>query len=50
VKSITVTFEIAPALNGREVLWDFMEPDVVALLQGVNIYLIRMGNGDLLRP
>jgi hypothetical protein len=50
VKSDTVTFEITPSLHGSEVLWQFMEPgDVVSLLQAVNVYLIRVGNGDPLR-
>lgn len=44
-------FEIDQSLQGRPVLFDFMMPgDVVALLAGVSVYLIRMGNGDPLRP
>jgi hypothetical protein len=44
-------FEVTAALNGREVLWSFIERgDIVGLLQAVSVYLIRMGNGDLLRP
>jgi hypothetical protein len=44
-------FEVTPTLNGTEVLWSFMEPgDVLSLFQGVGLYLIRMGNGDPLRP
>jgi hypothetical protein len=44
-------FEVTPALNGQEVLWAFMERgDVLNLIQTVSAYLIRMGNGDPLRP
>jgi hypothetical protein len=44
-------FEIGSTLNGSEVLFSFMEPgDLLDLLMSVGIYLIRMGNGDHLRP
>lgn len=44
-------FEVIPSLNGREVLFLFMERgDVLNLIQTVSVYLIRMGNGDPLRP
>jgi hypothetical protein len=44
-------FEVTPALNGQPVLWAFMERgDVVSLFQAVSVYLIRLGNGDPLRP
>lgn len=50
-KSETVIFEVTPGLHGQEVLWAFMDPgDVVTLLQAVGVYLVRMGNGDALRP
>jgi hypothetical protein len=39
--------EVTPSLDGQEVLWDFIERgDVLQLLSGVSVYLIRMGNGD----
>lgn len=45
------TFEVTAALNGSAVLFDFMGPaDIQVLLAGVGVYLIRMGNGDPLRP
>lgn len=44
-------FEITRALHGQLVLFDFMGPgDVLDLLDSVGLYLIRMGNGDPLRP
>jgi len=44
-------FEINPALKGQTVLFDFMGPgDVLDVLMSVGQYLIRMGNGDRLRP
>jgi hypothetical protein len=44
-------FEVTLDLNGREVLFGFMDPgDVQDLLMSVSLYLIRMGNGDPLRP
>ena len=44
-------FEITAALEGQEVLFGFMGPgDVLDLLLSVGLYLIRMGNGDPLRP
>ena len=44
-------FEITTALSDRSVLFEFMGPgDVLDLLMSVGIYLIRMGNGDPLRP
>jgi hypothetical protein len=44
-------FEVTPNLQGQPVLFDFMGPaDVVDLLKSVGLYLIRMGNGDPLRP
>jgi hypothetical protein len=44
-------FEITPNLQGQPVLFDFMGPgDVLDLLYSVGLYLIRMGNGDPLRP
>lgn len=44
-------FEIDASLNGTPVLYDFMAAgDVLDLLSSVGLYLIRMGNGDPLRP
>jgi hypothetical protein len=44
-------FEITLNLKGQPVLFDFMGPaDVVDLLKSVGLYLIRIGNGDPLRP
>jgi hypothetical protein len=44
-------FEIVPTLDGQPVLFDFMGPgDVLDLLDSVGVYLIRIGNGDPLRP
>jgi len=44
-------FEITPNLQGQPVLFDFMGPgDVLDLISSVGLYLIRMGNGDPLRP
>jgi len=44
-------FEISPMLNGKPVLFDYMGAgDVLDVLASVGIYLIRMGNGDPLRP
>jgi hypothetical protein len=44
-------FEITSSLQGKPVLFDFMGPgDVLDLLSSVSLYLIRMGNGDPLRP
>jgi hypothetical protein len=44
-------FEVTLALDGQPVLWAFMERgDVMNLFQAVSVYLIRMGNGDRLRP
>ena len=44
-------FEITPSLQGKAVLFNYMEAgDVLDLLMSVGIYLIRMGNGDPLRP
>lgn len=44
-------FKIHVNLQGQRVLFDFMGPaDVVDLLKSVGLYLIRMGNGDPLRP
>lgn len=44
-------FEITPPLHGTPVLFDFMGPgDCLDLLQSIGVYLIRMGNGDPLRP
>lgn len=44
-------FEITPGLQGKSVLFDFMGAgDVLDLLMSVGLYLIRMGNGDPLRP
>ena len=44
-------FEISPALHGQAVLFDYLGAgDVLDLLMSVGIYLIRMGNGDPLRP
>jgi hypothetical protein len=52
VKSdLKTVFEITPTLQGRPVLFDFMDPgDVLDILMSVGLYLIRMGNGDPLRP
>lgn len=44
-------FEITPSIQGQTVLFDFMGPgDVIDILSSVGLYLIRMGNGDPLRP
>jgi hypothetical protein len=44
-------FEITPSLKNQPVLFDFMGPgDILDLLTSVGLYLIRMGNGDALRP
>ena len=44
-------FGITPNLQNQSVLFDFMGPgDVLHLLMSVSLYLIRMGNGDPLRP
>ena len=44
-------FEITPCLQGHPVLFDFMEAgDVLDLLMSIGLYLVRMGNGDPLRP
>ena len=44
-------FEITPCLQNQPVLFDFMGAgDVLDLLMSVGIYLLRMGNGDTLRP
>lgn len=44
-------FIIDANLHGRPILFDFMGPgDVLDLLLSVGVYLIRMGNGDPLRP
>lgn len=52
VKSDTkFEFNISANLAGKTVLFDFMGAgDVLDLLQSVALYLIRMGNGDPLRP
>jgi hypothetical protein len=52
IKSDTnFVFEITPNVQGQPVLFDFMGPaDVVDLLRSVALYLIRMGNGEPLRP
>ena len=44
-------FEITPNLQNQPVLFDFMAPgDILDLLVSVGLYLVRMGNGDALRP
>ena len=44
-------YEVVAALHGQPVLFDFMEAgDVLDLLRSVGVYLVRMGNGDQLRP
>jgi hypothetical protein len=44
-------FEITPSLQNQPVLFDFMGPgDILDLLMSVGLYLVRMGNGDPLRP
>jgi len=44
-------FGITPNLQNQSVLFDFMGPgDVLHLHMSVSLYLIRMGNGDPLRP
>jgi hypothetical protein len=44
-------FEITEQLQNKEVLFDFIGPgDVLDLLMSVGLYLVRMGNGDSLRP
>jgi len=44
-------FEITAALDGQPVLFDYLGAgDVLDLLMSVGLYLIRMGNGDPLRP
>jgi hypothetical protein len=52
VKSDTkAEFEITLNLQGQPVLFDFMGPgDILHLLMSISLYLIRMGNGDALRP
>ena len=52
VRSDTKTaFEITMALNDSGVLFEFMAPgDILDLLMSISLYLIRMGNGDQLRP
>jgi hypothetical protein len=52
VKSDTQTaFEIDANLQGQVVLFDFIGPgDVLDLIMSIGVYLIRMGNGDPLRP
>jgi hypothetical protein len=52
VKSDTnAVFEISMSLQGQRVLFDYMGAgDVLDVLMSVGIYLIRMGNGDPLRP
>jgi hypothetical protein len=47
----SAAFAISTSLAGATVLFDFMEAgDVLDLLMSVGLYLIRMGNGDPLRP
>ena len=44
-------FEVEPSLHGQEVLFNFMGArDVLDLIMSVGLYLIRMGNGEALRP
>jgi hypothetical protein len=44
-------FEITADLQDKPVLFDFMGPgDILHLLMSVSLYLMRMGNGDALRP
>jgi hypothetical protein len=44
-------FQITPNLQNQPVLFDFMGPgDILDLLMSVGLYLVRMGNGDALRP
>jgi hypothetical protein len=44
-------FEITPKLQNQPVQFDFMgSGDIIHLLMSVGLYLIRMGNGDALRP
>ena len=44
-------FEITPNLQDQPVLFDFMGPgDILDLFMSVGLYLLRMGNGDALRP
>lgn len=44
-------FQVTPELSGMPVLFEFMGPgDVLDLIMSVGGYLIRMGNGDPLRP
>ena len=52
VKSDTkAVFEITTAVQGQSVLFDYMGAgDVLDVLMSVGLYLIRMGNGDPLRP
>jgi len=48
---LKTVFEISPALQGHPVLFDFMDAgDVLDILMSVGLYLVRMGNGDPLRP
>lgn len=48
---LKTVFEITPKLNGQPILFDFFGPgDVLDILMSVGMYLIRMGNGDPLRP
>jgi hypothetical protein len=44
-------FEITPAIDHQSVLFEYLGAgDVLDILMSVGIYLIRMGNGDPLRP
>jgi hypothetical protein len=44
-------FEVTEQLRGTTVLFEFMDAgDVLDVLRSVGVYLIRMGNGDPLRP
>lgn len=44
-------FEITQELNGQSVLFDYIQAgDVIDILLSVGVYLMRMGNGDSLRP
>ena len=52
VKSDTkAVFEITPSLHSQPILFDFIGAgDVLDILMSVSLYLVRMGNGDPLRP
>jgi hypothetical protein len=47
----TTEFEIVAGLHRQPVLFDFMGPaDILDVLSGVGVYLLRKGKGEPLRP